>query len=415
MTRVAVITGASSGIGEAAARELAADHRVVLVARREEPLRSLAAATGGSYVACDLTDADAPERVREHVRGLGMPLGLLVNNAGAGGRGAFADGGCEGVRRTMELNFDAQVRVTEALLPLLREAAPSAIVNVASTAARVSRPGVGRLLGEQGGAGRVVGRGSRSAEERPNGVHVGLVLPGFVATAGFPARELLASAATRWAVVAGRSGAPRRSATPAWAGGTSATCRAATPCTAVLRDARAVARPPRARAAAAGRLATRTARRTETGMRCEGRVSPGRCTTRGVETNTNPDGTPGVVRDVRPLGDGGGGLRARRRRGADGAVPPRGAVGGRRARDAGADRAGRRAEPRSPGTPSAVTMDAHPGAADGAARRARRVRGRARGGGLHARGGPRGARLRRELAFPLADLSAEALRAAFAA
>ena len=198
MTRVAVITGASSGIGEAAARDLGADDHVVLVARREELLRSLAAATGGSYVACDLTDADAPERVREHVRGLGMPLGLLVNNAGAGGRGAFAEAGYEGVRRTMELNFDAQVRVTEALLPLLREAAPSAIVNVSSTAARVSRPGVAAYSASK--AALSAWSDGLAVEERPNGVHVGLVLPGFIATPGFPARELLARRATRWAV-----------------------------------------------------------------------------------------------------------------------------------------------------------------------------------------------------------------------
>ena len=70
-------------------------------------------------------------------------LDLLVNNAGAAWRGNFADVGWENVRRTMEVNFDAVVRLTEALLPLLRESAPSAIVNVASTAGRIARGGTG--------------------------------------------------------------------------------------------------------------------------------------------------------------------------------------------------------------------------------------------------------------------------------
>ena len=196
--RLAVITGASSGIGEAAARELASDHRVVLVARREELLEPLAALLGGSYVACDLRDEDAPDRVLDHVREIGLPLGLLVNNAGAGGRGAFAETGYANVRRTMELNFDAQVRVTEALLPLLREAAPSAIVNVSSTAARVTRPGVAAYSASK--AALSAWSDGLAVEEKPHGVHVGLVLPGFIETPGFPARELLARPQTRWAV-----------------------------------------------------------------------------------------------------------------------------------------------------------------------------------------------------------------------
>ena len=92
-------------------------------------------------------------------------LDLLVNNAGAAWRARFADGGYENVRRTMEINFDAQVRLTEALLPLLRASAPSAIVNVASTAGRVARAGTGAYSASQVRArrlvGRAVGRGAR--------------------------------------------------------------------------------------------------------------------------------------------------------------------------------------------------------------------------------------------------------------
>jgi short-subunit dehydrogenase len=200
---VAVITGASSGIGEATARRLAREPgaQLVLVARREERLRGLAETLRApcSCLALDLTDADAPARVLAHVREhCAGRLTLLVNNAGASWRGTFAEGGYENVHRTMELNFDAPVRLTEALLPLLRDCAPSAIVNVSSTAARVARPGSGAYS-----ASKFALTGwsdALYAEERAHGVHVGMVLPGFVATEGFPARELLAQRLTAWVV-----------------------------------------------------------------------------------------------------------------------------------------------------------------------------------------------------------------------
>ena len=98
----------------------------------------------------------------------------------------------------MELNFDAVVRLTEALLPLLRASAPSAIVNVASTAGRVSRARTGAYSASK--FALIGWTDSLYAEELPHGVHVGMVLPGFVATEGFPATELRQKALTRWVV-----------------------------------------------------------------------------------------------------------------------------------------------------------------------------------------------------------------------
>jgi uncharacterized protein len=200
---VAVVTGAASGIGEATARRLARDPRstLVLVARREERLRSLAETLGegrASVVGVDLLDDDAPARIREHVLDRHGRLDLLVNNAGASWRARFADGGYANVRRTMEINFDAQVRLTEALWPLLRSSAPSAIVNVSSTAGRVARAGAGAYS-----ASKFALAGWSDAlwaEEREHGVHVGLVLPGFIATEGFPQSELTDRPLTRWIV-----------------------------------------------------------------------------------------------------------------------------------------------------------------------------------------------------------------------
>lgn len=193
---VAVITGASSGLGEAAAHRLAREPgaRLVLVARREERLRALAAELPGTvtWVAADLTDDDAPVAVRDHVRAEhGLPT-LLVNNAGAGFRARFgseSSGGWENVRRTMAINFDAVVRLTEALLPDLRAAAPSAIVNVSSTAGRVSRPGTGAYSASK--AALALWTDALRIEEAVHGVHVGNVLPGFVPTEGFPQTELV--------------------------------------------------------------------------------------------------------------------------------------------------------------------------------------------------------------------------------
>jgi short-subunit dehydrogenase len=199
---IAVVTGASSGIGEATARRVARDpqRQVVMVARREDRLRALADELGpqATYVAADLTDDDAPDRVRAHVQERGGRLTLLVNNAGASWRGTFADEGWANVKRNMELNFDAVVRLTEALLPLVRESAPSAIVNVASTAGRVARPGAGAYSASK--FALVGWTDALHAEEKANGVHVGMVLPGFIQTEGFPAEELRAKATTRWLV-----------------------------------------------------------------------------------------------------------------------------------------------------------------------------------------------------------------------
>jgi uncharacterized protein len=199
---VVCVTGASSGIGQATAHRLAREPgaELVLVARREDRLRSLAGELPceATVVAADLTEDDAPERVRAHVAERHGALHVLVNNAGAAWRGRFGDEGWENVRRHMALNFDAVLRLTEALLPLLRDSAPGSVVNVGSTAGRISRGGSGAYS-----ASKFALAGwsdALYAEERSHGVHVGLVQPGFISTEGFPQRELTGRLATKWMV-----------------------------------------------------------------------------------------------------------------------------------------------------------------------------------------------------------------------
>ena len=195
---VAVVTGASSGIGEATARRLAREPemKLVLVARRQDKLEQLAKSLGGATVVpVDLTDPDAPAAVLEAVGRAHGALHLLVNNAGARWAGTFGESGWENVERHMKINFEAPVKLTEALLPLLRATAhksarPVSIVNVSSTSGRVARRGAS---GYSAAKFALCGwSDSLAAEERGNGVQVGLVLPGYVSTEGFPQAELRA-------------------------------------------------------------------------------------------------------------------------------------------------------------------------------------------------------------------------------
>jgi uncharacterized protein len=198
---IALVTGASSGIGAAVARRLAgeAGARLVLVARRRDRLEALAAELdGATVIAADLVEAHTPALVARRVEDEHGRLDLLVNNAGVRGRGSFAQGGWAELHRIMAANFDAPVRLTGALLPLLRRSAPSSIVNVGSVAGRVSRPGAGSYSASKYAlAGWTE---ALSMEEARHGVHVALVQPGYVATEGFPQAELLARPWTRWLV-----------------------------------------------------------------------------------------------------------------------------------------------------------------------------------------------------------------------
>lgn len=135
MRETALITGASSGIGEQFAHQLAArGHPLVLVARRADRLEHLAGSvpTDAHVVPCDLaTDVAAlPERVAE----LGVEVGLLVNSAGFGTSGPFLEHDPGRDAEQVRVNCEAIVTLTHAFLPGMVERGRGGVINVASTA-----------------------------------------------------------------------------------------------------------------------------------------------------------------------------------------------------------------------------------------------------------------------------------------
>jgi NADP-dependent 3-hydroxy acid dehydrogenase YdfG len=138
--RTAVVTGASSGIGAATARALAAEgYDVVCAARRADRIAALAEEIGGSAVTCDVT---SPESVAGLATAVGDTLHVLVNNAGgAFGLEPVADADPEDWRRMYDVNVLGLLHVTQALLPALRASGDGLIVNVGSTAGRIAYEG----------------------------------------------------------------------------------------------------------------------------------------------------------------------------------------------------------------------------------------------------------------------------------
>jgi len=132
--RVAIVTGASSGLGAHFARVLhAAGARVALTARRADRLANLAEELPGSFVvAADVSRADDRERiVAETVEALGPPR-ILVNNAGIGNKVAVEDEDIETFRQAMEVNVTALWHLSKLCAPHMRASGSGRIINVAS-------------------------------------------------------------------------------------------------------------------------------------------------------------------------------------------------------------------------------------------------------------------------------------------
>lgn len=226
--RVALVTGASSGLGLAIAQELAAEGAAVaMVARRADVLQHEAAAlTARTHhrvlpLAADVTDADSTGRaIDEAVATLG-PIDILVANAGGPPSTTFATTTEAQYRAALELNLLASIRLAQRCVPPMRERRWGRVIFLTSMAAKQPQPGL--LLSNTARAGLLGFAKTLATECAPDGVLVNTVLPGHFETArarelaamraardGRPVEELLA--ARTQAIPLGRSGAPREMA-----------------------------------------------------------------------------------------------------------------------------------------------------------------------------------------------------------
>lgn len=187
---VAVVTGASAGIGEAAARALARAGAVVVgAARRSDRLDALVRrieAEGGhaTAVRCDVTDPGEVAALPSEVARTHGRCDVLVNNAGIPGGGPFADLTPEQIERLVDTNLLGVFRCTKAFLPTMLEQGRGHIVNIASLAGRFAAPGISVYAATKHGV--VAFSEALHYELEPRGILVTAVNPGLVVTEGFP-------------------------------------------------------------------------------------------------------------------------------------------------------------------------------------------------------------------------------------
>ena len=191
--KVALVTGASSGIGAATAKALAREGvRVALLARREERLEEVAdeiRRLPGHALVCpaDVTDSAAVRAVVERVLGQWKRIDILVNNAGQGIAAPFEATTPEELRALMEVNLVGVLTLTQAVLPGMLQHASGHIINVSSVA---GRRGVPLRSAYNATKFALVGLSESLRQElRGTGVHVSIVYP-IVTKTEFPAAAI---------------------------------------------------------------------------------------------------------------------------------------------------------------------------------------------------------------------------------
>ena len=196
--KIAVVTGASSGIGEATARELARrGWRPVLVARRQDRLERLATELGGEYEVCDVSDRADVDRAAAAILQRHPRIDLLVNNAGIPGRGTFFSLDPERIEAVLRTNYLGGVWMVRALEAALQPGAH--VVNVVSVAGTVAFAPAGPYAASK--HAQLAFSRSLTGLLADRGVRVHTVLPGFVETEGFPQKSVLRNPFFRRAVI----------------------------------------------------------------------------------------------------------------------------------------------------------------------------------------------------------------------
>ena len=176
----ALVTGGSSGIGLAIARALREDgYDLTLAARRPEPLEEAAAELGALAVPANLADADECVRVVATHADRHGGMNVLVNSAGIGIGGSFADQDTKKIDLQLDVNLRATLVITRESLPLLR-AASGQIITLASIAGTIPTPGLA-VYGTTKAA-LIAWTSSLNREEAEHGIRATAISPGFVAT-----------------------------------------------------------------------------------------------------------------------------------------------------------------------------------------------------------------------------------------
>lgn len=184
-----VITGASSGIGEQLAKQLASQEpqTLVLVARRAEKLNTLAEQLRQTHsirvevISLDLEQVGAAQQLVKAVQDLGLEIDTLINNAGFGLNDLFADMPLERIQGMMQLNMVALTELCHAVLPAMRQRKQGRIMNIASIAAFQSCP---KFAAYAATKAYVLSLSEALAyEEKTNGIKVTAICPGATATA----------------------------------------------------------------------------------------------------------------------------------------------------------------------------------------------------------------------------------------
>lgn len=184
---VAIVTGASSGIGEATARRLAKEgHRVVLAARREERLNELRSEIendGGSalVVPTDVTDREAVKALAERAKSEYGRIDVLVNNAGIMPLTFLHNMRTDDWYQTLDVNLYGVLHAVEAVLPTMIEQESGHVVNVSSTAGRRVYPGGAVYSATKFGV-RALSEGMRQELGPRYGIRVTCIEPGAVST-----------------------------------------------------------------------------------------------------------------------------------------------------------------------------------------------------------------------------------------
>jgi short-subunit dehydrogenase len=179
----ALVTGASSGIGRAIARQLAAEGTaLVVVARDETRLRALADSVEVEceVLVADLADLSALKQVEQRLADRSAPIDLLVNNAGFGFQGSFHELDMDRESAVVDVNITAVHRLARVAAAAMADAGRGGILNVSSMAGFTATPGGATYSATKAFVTSL--SESLHAELRPHGVHVCALCPGFTRT-----------------------------------------------------------------------------------------------------------------------------------------------------------------------------------------------------------------------------------------